>query len=266
MYQSASTNGRSGFYTIDNSSTLNTVNEGFNDGHSVICTIEKYQYAGDIIERAYGLNIMPGGGEYAFEDVYIYDDGKLKRIKTYLEDGNTYIKYIAPSKKKLSEIMQELSVAFSDYLISLLKKNAFSSPLFCIELSYQYCYTYWPSPAIITEEQMKNAIKNKNESLLYEANFIEVTGEIPPTLNELYQEFYQRIETGKNWEAGRRMLIQTARLMTASKLMKQIPVAEDFIVFPIEWELEGDELTKILFKCGASKTNIKNWRQSGFVA
>ncbi len=265
LYQSCSTNGRSGFYSNEVKDRVDIVRGGFNDGHSAICTIEEYLYESNIIAKAFGLHIMPGAAEWCFEDVYTYKGNKLEQVKSFYENGSTNIKYIAQSKNSLVALSNTLAITLSDYLVTILQNQHFAEPLFSVELSYQYCYSYRPHLVVITEQQKKQAIEEKKEQLFTDGEFIYATGDIPIGLDELYAEFYKRLETTKNWEAGRKMLRQVATLMTKSKLKGCMPVTDDFIVFPIEWQLDMDQFEKILLQCGASKSNIKEWKKYGWV-
>ena len=265
LFESVFANGRSGFHFKTGNSLVEKITAAFNDGHSAICTIEKYDYDSERITKAHGLSILPGIGEHFYENIYSYTGKKLTEIKTYNDTGRTSIAYVAPSGRSLKTIINELAEMFCDYLISMLKKQHFDSPLFIVELSYRYCDNYIPHPVVVTERQKNEAIAKKDADLFAEGEFIKAIVELPTALEELYVEFYQLLETKDNWEAGRKMLKQTARLLSASKLKEEIPVSADFIAFPIEWELEWEELEKILLQCGASKSTVKEWKMNGWV-
>lgn len=228
-----------------------------------ICTDSK-------LAKAYGVANSPGVGEFLYEDKYLYNEsGKLVEIKTFYEDGRTSIKYTAPSKRSLTEISNELADMFCSHLIKILQSQNIALSLFSVQLSYQSCYSYWPSLFVITEIDKNNAIAKRQEQLftdvVIEGDIILTHERARADLEKLYKEFYQRIEDADNWEAGAKMLLQTANLMTSSKLKGIIPVTEDFIAFSIEWMMEAPEFEKILSKCGASKANIKEWKKHGWV-
>ena len=265
LLQSATSNGHGTFYPYMDWSIDDKVWSGFHDGFSVRCTIEEYHYEHGKITKADCLNIMPGSGEYEYEDKYTYSNNKLVEIKTYYSDGNTAITYQAPSAKSLTTLSNELAEMFCDYIISALQKQTFNGPLFSVELAYQYCYSYYPNPVVITGRQKEQAIADGSDNLFSQGEFITISGNIAEELQKLYTEFYQRIDAADNFEAGRKMLIQTASQLTSTKLKGTIPVTDDFIAFPIEWELEGDELKKILLKCGAPKENVKQWELYGWI-
>jgi hypothetical protein len=265
LLQSASSNGRGTFYPYTDWSIGDKVWRGFNDGFSVVCTIEKYHYQDGKITFSDCLNIMPGSREIEYQNQYIYDNDKLVEIKTCYSDRKSAVTYKAPSGKSFKRLSDELAEMFCDYIISALEKQSFDSPLFSVELSYQYCYTYYPNPVVITGRQKDQALADGNNDLFTQGEFITIAENTNEELQKLYVEFYQCMEAADNFEAGRKMLIQTAKLLTSTKLKGCIPVTEDFIAFPMEWELEGGELKKILLKCGAPKAHVKQWQQYGWI-
>lgn len=267
LYQNCNTNGRRGFNIHDGleHTIEEAVRAGFDNGHSAICTIEEYEYDGDLINRAYGVHIMPGAGAWTFEDVYTYANDKLAQIKSYYDNGNTNIKYMAPSGKSLKMISDELAAGLANYIIDDLLAQNITGPLFSVELSYQYCYNYWPHTVIISEQEKEQAIIANEDQLFVRTELIYAVIGRPAALEELYTEFYQNIEEAEDWEAGRTMLKEMAKHMTSSKLDGKIPVSDDFITFPIEWVMDMDNVESILLQCGAAEENIAKWKSYGWV-
>lgn len=265
IFQSVFANGRNGFHLNNGTSLKEKLILAFNDGYSAVCNIEEFKYENDNIARAYGLHILPGIGEHLYENIYSYANDRLLEIKTYNENGNTAIAYVSPSGKSLTSIANQLSILFCDYLIDVLKKQHFDGPLFCVELNYRLCDNYFPYLVVLNERQKDKAVANKSDDLFNQGVYLATSTNIPIKLEELYSEFYQLLEKKDAWETGRKMLIQTAKLMTKYKLNNEVAVTEDFITFPIEWEFEGGELGKILFQCGASRYSIKEWKRLGWI-
>ena len=58
-------------------------------------------------------------------------------------------------------------------------------------------------------------------------------------------EFGQRVEASDNSTAVSKMLREAARRVT-ERAPAELDVADGFVAFAIDWELEGDELAKIL--------------------
>jgi hypothetical protein len=266
MYQSVYLNGGGNAPVFENMNRLEMIDFVLNNDIMVF-NIEAYEIDQNQISRSYGYAKM--GMEILTERIYLYDEiGILQQIKTHYDTGGSFVTYVKPTGKSLKNQIDELSVKLSDYLIHILSQHSFDSPLFCVDLSYQYCYTYWPCLSIITSNQKMEALQQQDDSLLFSANFLETTSDkypVPDDLGLCFAAFKQSIESKNNWEAGRKMLRQTARLMTQNKLKGLVPVTNDFITFPIEWQLEFDELKKILHRCGASKENIKEWTKAGWV-
>jgi hypothetical protein len=60
------------------------------------------------------------------------------------------------------------------------------------------------------------------------------------------------------------MLRESARIVTAASDAPFLRTA-DFIAYAIDWELEGDDLAKILKACGASKPSVASWKKRGWL-
>lgn len=264
MFHSVQANGRSGLYFGHGNTLREQVASAFDEGYSAVCTIVRYEYQNNHIAKAYGLNIMPGLGQYFYEELFTYENNKLATIETSRADGHSSLSYVAPSAKSLKSVIDELAALFCDHLIEVLKKQQFGSPLFSVDLSYHYCDNYIPHPVVITEQQKLDAIAGTDTDLFMQGEFIYAT-EMPANLEKLYMEFYNRMELANSWDLGRKMLIETAKLLTNSRLNGLIPVTEDFISFPMDWELDWKDFKKILLKCGASKANVKQWQKYGWV-
>lgn len=264
MLQSAFSNGRSGLYFESGITLKEKVSAAFDSGYTAVCTIERYESVNKVISKAYGLNIMPGIDQYFYENQYNYEGKKLANIKTSYEDGRCVFLYVAPSAQSLQVITKELSESFCDVLTDTLKEQHFDSPLFSVELSYRQCDNYIPHLVVLTGRQKNEVIAAGGQNIFINGEFIYTTN-IPANLEKLYVEFYNRIETKNNWNAGRKMLIETAKLLTTSLLKGAVPVTEDFIAFPMDWELEGHTIKKILLQCGASKIDVKQWEEYGWL-
>ncbi|MDB5157287.1 MAG: hypothetical protein JWR50_1994, partial [Mucilaginibacter sp.] len=211
MLQSVFSNGKSGLYFESGVTLKEKVSAAFNSGYTAVCTIEQYDYANELISKAYGLNIMPGIGQYFYENQYSYEGKKLANIKTCYEDGRCTFSYVAPSAQSLKAVIKKLSELFCEVLIGTLKEQHFDSALFSVELSYRYCDNYIPNLVVLTGRQKDEVIASGSENIFINGKFI-YTINIPDNLDKLYVEFYNRMETKSNWDAGRKMLIETAKL------------------------------------------------------
>ncbi len=231
------------------------------DTFNFLYDVREFDYVNNKIYKAYGLG-NSGLGEFRYRDDYSYNaDDQLLKIERFFNNGESGIDYLKPSKKGLKQIIRELANIYCDYLIEVLKGENYRHPLFVVELTYSYCDSYRPNVCVIHEKNKIDALNESNKYLFMSGMFSYAIDNQPPELDELYAEFYQMIEKTDNWDAGVKMLTETAKLMTQSKLKGQVPVTDDFIVFPVEWPVDGEDVEKILFQCGASKANIKRWKE-----
>ncbi len=245
----------------------------------LICTIEKYEYKNGSIDKSYGLYLMPGIGQYSYEDAYkYYDTGKLKEVRTSFNgifpDRLKYFQSL--DKTSLSVLSERLSRKLAELIIIILAEQEFISPLSLLVISYQCVGNYWPSLVAITGELKDELIRDERYSFL-EAFLAECHNMLPIRRNDYlqyfnksnidadFQEFIQMITKKDNWNAGTKMLRKVSNILTTSKLEKKINVTDDFVAFPIDWELEGSELEKIIAQCGAEKKKIKEWKQLGWL-
>ena len=157
--------------------------------------------------------------------------------------------------KPLSEILSQKIV---ESIVDELSKMQFESPLFCLKLSYQYVYNYYPSLIPVTLK-FKNWVESEEGPFMADpGDFINPSDQ---NFETEFLEFIQLIEEKRNWMAGTNMLRRAAKMLTLSKLNNKIKVTDGFVAFPVDWEIEGMELDKILIQCGAEKSKVKEWKK-----
>lgn len=228
----------------------------------LILDIKEYIVESNLIAKHYGY--YKCGMEFLTENKYLYNEkNELIQIKTFHNTGNTSISYTKPSAKSLAALIVEIAPKLASYLSHVLSIQDIEDDLFCVQLGYQYCYGYWPNLSIIYAGWKDDAIENNDNTLLFQAEFLEVQNAEFAQLEELensFSEFDTLMRWKENWQAGRKLLIETAKIMTEKKLFDLVPTSDDFIAFPIEWAMCEDVKT-ILSKCGASKENIRKWKK-----
>jgi hypothetical protein len=77
-------------------------------------------------------------------------------------------------------------------------------------------------------------------------------------------EFNQRIDAAPDSAALSQMLRGAARRVT-QEARRELRVAKHFIAFAIDWELEGDDLEKIVKQCGATPAAIREWKNNDWL-
>lgn len=107
-------------------------------------------------------------------------------------------------------------------------------------------------------------IKNDENLLLSSKPLNEEMADVPDDLTKLFTEFTALMSYKNDYEAGRKMLWQTSKIMTSNKLKGKVPVTDDFIVFSIEWSIDTD-IEEILLQCGAAKSNIRSWEKESWL-
>lgn len=263
FYQSFRINGRgTGFHksylTLPREEMIKNIT---NDNSSANLVIEGYEYEKNKIKQAFGYGISSGYGQYTYEDLYkYYESGKLKEIRTNYKNGfPEKIKYFKSEKKNsFKELSDNLSKKIANRIVNVLTKMDFESPLFCLQLSYRAVVNYWPSLIPVTLK-FKNWVKDEEGPFMAQpGDFISVDDE---NSEEEFTEFCRIIDEKESWNTATNMLRNVAKILTLSGLDYKIKVTDDFIAFPIDWELEGRELGKILIQCGADKAKVKEWKK-----
>ena len=61
------------------------------------------------------------------------------------------------------------------------------------------------------------------------------------------------------------MMLRAAALRVTKAAPKALEVVPGFVAFPVDWELEGDDLGKILKQCGATPSKLREWKKQGWV-
>lgn len=188
-------------------------------------------------------------------------DGKLQRIVQHWPGGEKRTTFAAKTKTTVAELGEKLSAKIASAVLARLAGASSSSPLVALELCYRDGERLIPTLVPLTE-------RDHVASLALSAE-IDAARWIPLTEDDFapeIAEFEQRIETQQSGAAAQKMLRAAARLVTerAPRELK-LQVADGFVAFAIDWELEGDDLLKVLKACGASPEKIRAWRQRGWV-
>jgi hypothetical protein len=268
LFSSLHLNGRGVYPIFETMSQQEIIEFILKGNHNVFIEIEKYEYHNNVLVKSLALSVMPGIDEYFSENGYDYEpDGKLSKITRQFDSGKTQITYQKSSGKSLKDLTSVVAALLADHLIKGLIQARLTKRLFCVQLSYQYCFSYWPYMAPVTEEMREDALNNGENLFPFGEIYKNDPFHHQPSkeLEECFAEFIEIIEGKEDWEAGRKMLMETGKLMTESKLNNTIPVTADFIVFPIEWAMDDHKLEKTLAICGAKKEHIKKWKKAGWL-
>lgn len=85
--------------------------------------------------------------------------------------------------------------------------------------------------------------------------------ELAPDLTE----FNQRVEGLADSSAAVSKMLRAAARRVTEQAPTELRVADGFVAFAIDWELEGHELSRILKQCGATAKRIRDWKRDGWL-
>jgi hypothetical protein len=192
-------------------------------------------------------------------DYEYFADGKLQRIVQHWPSGEARTVFAAKTKTTIAALSERISERIASEALRQLRIASLEAPLLALVLVYRDADQ--PIPFVIpgTEKDdiadfhFARQIDTKRWIALREEDFApEIT------------EFQQRVEAGKHPSTLSKMLRAAARRITL-RAGAELPVAEGFIAFAIDWELEGDEIEKILKDCGATARQIREWKENDWL-
>lgn len=235
--------------------------------YSYFAEINSYNYENDVITTSDYLSNLPGTGDYFTTNFYSYDAiGSLYKIVARNTQQENQVIYIALSDRSVNDLIKSVAMQMAEYLAACIIELATKRKLSCIIISYQYCFTYWPSLSFVSEAEMLDDVNNK-AAIFPMGDFYTTTDlrkNIPEKLLDNYAELEQHISQKDQHELGRIMLLETSKILRVSLPKTSIAVTKDFIVFPIDWTLHSPPEVNLLTECGASAKQIKLWTKLGW--
>ena len=187
------------------------------------------------------------------------DDGKLSAVVRRVSDGSAETLYARKTATSLTSLSALLAQCVAEAINKLLGERTFDAPIVALELSYRAGDRYIPIVTPILES-------DDVETLPALVPEISARGREPGASGFATQmsEFVRRIEEKDDARAGTKMLRAAARILStdATAPYRRAP---DFIAYAIDWELEGDDLRKILSACGATQSAIASWDRRGWL-
>lgn len=276
-YQHFSLNGGGSGYPLLKNGKDAYIERIQNDQYSIISNVEKYIYEGERIVKADCFTVSPGFEQFSYEKSYNYDDqGELTEIrKIYPSTGVTQLEYAKiPNDLNVEDLINKLAEQLAGSIIETLLKGNIEEPLVLLELSYRRVDRYLPNlkPRFLSEkdEIIRMGEDEAIEGLdLFELLFIsgyENLLNIDDTAVELpLQQLTQLMDAKEDFNLGTTMLRKTALLLTKNKLDGKLPVSDDFVAYPIDWEMEGQDFEEILMECGQTPEVIRDWRAKGLL-
>ena len=158
-----------------------------------------------------------------------------------------------------------------DAVVERLRAENISEKLCCIELFYQGGLSYFPPPIFLGQEEDRQQLLASNNpdarhsvfapGLMGESRYLEITD--PDTL-EICGQLEQEIQSGQKWDTAVGILRDVAAALTRYDWSEILDVTPDFVVFAIDWEMEGDHLAAVL-GASASKDQVREWKAKGWL-
>ncbi|HMR75231.1 MAG TPA: hypothetical protein PKD61_08965 [Polyangiaceae bacterium] len=228
------------------------------DPHAYFIYITRYQVEDGLTKSAQEYQEVSGEIHRPTLE-YAYAAGKLERITQHWPGGETRTVFAAKSKTSLKSLSDALSNKIAAAVLTRLRDAAFDAPLVALELSFREGDSHIPMLIPLTE---RDAVK----SLALPA---EIPAERwlkldPEHFAPEIADFDARAAASSSPSTVSKMLRNAARLVTAGA-PESVPVAEGFVAYAIDWELEADEVPKILKQCGATPALIRKWKKRGWL-
>jgi hypothetical protein len=208
------------------------------DPNEYVIYLTRYHLEGGVVKSAEERHEVGGEIHHPTREYTYASDGQLQRIVQHWPSGDRTL-FAAKTKTTLKSLSEHLSTKIAEAIVARLRKERFDAPLLALELSYREGDHHIPLLIPLTQKD--------------EVERLTLAAEIPASrwlrLNDAdfepaLAELNQRVQDGGNESAIAKMLRAAALEVTRSA--KDLPVAEGFVAYAIDWELEGDDIAKIL--------------------
>jgi hypothetical protein len=194
------------------------------------------------------------------------------RIERIFQGGERRAIYQKRRKGQTFKSIRETATSkLTGAIIEKLRNENIGERVCCLELSYQAGLAHFP-PALILgfESARQKMLASGDPNAHYYAFMPALMGQYhaleidDPVVLDICSQLEQEILAAEKWETARRILGDVAAALTRHDWSGILNTTSDFVVFAIDWEMEGDRLASIL---GASvtKEQIREWKQKGWL-
>jgi hypothetical protein len=238
--------------------------------------IEQYFYADKRLTHLEIYSEHPGSpplNTFNAEETFSYDKaGKLFRIERHYESGERQILYRKREKgQTFTSIRETATQKLVAAIVDRLQAKNIRQKLCCIELSYQSVSHYFP-PIIFLgfDEDRQRSLASQDSVDQYSVFAPALMGPIrnleiddPDTL-EFCGQLENEIQSGQKWRTATSILRDVAAALTRYDWNGILDTTDDFVIFAIDWEAEGNQLAAVL---GASvpKEQLREWKTKGWL-
>jgi hypothetical protein len=235
--------------------------------------VEKYVYAGSRLTSIQLYSETPGIAPYKTEEHFFYDDaGRLLRIEQLNESEQRHLLYKKREKGQTFKSIRQAAIQkLIEAIVERLRTEHISEKLCCIELFYQSGSSHFPPTIFLCREADRQALLASNNpeakyyifspGLMGEPWYLEITD---PDVLEICSQLEQEIQSGQKWDAATGILREVAAALTHFDWRNSLNITPDFVVFAIDWEVEGDHLADVL-RASASKDQLREWKAKGWL-
>jgi hypothetical protein len=235
--------------------------------------VEEYVYDGNRVAGIQLYSETPGIAPYKAEEQFFYDGaGRLLRIEQLNESGQRRLLYKKREKgQTFRSIRQAATQKLIESIVQRLRAENISEKLCCINLFYQSGSSHFPPTIFLSRDadRQKLLASNNPEAKYYIFNpgligepwYLEITD--PDTL-EICSQLEQEIQSDQKWDAATGILREVAAALTHFNWSNILNITPDFVVFAIDWEVEGDRLADVL-RTSASKDQLREWKAKGWL-
>ena len=189
---------------------------------------------------------------------YVYSPaGVLERILSEFPGEAPVIRWSPPSNVSTKALVDKLSERIAKSALEVVRASLGTEPLVSVLLQYIAGH-FQPAIIVRTHEYTK-------DDPIWPDCPPEDVERLPDDLNPELADLINRIQLSGRPGLGAKMMRQAAKLL--SELVKnELATVEQFFVFAIDWELEGDQLSKVLRECGVDPEWIKKWKKAGLLS
>jgi hypothetical protein len=230
-------------------------------------------YDGDRLTRILLYDEVPGASPFNTEERFTYDErGKLQRIERFYENGSSQLVYLKRKEGQTFKSIREAATRrMIESIVDTLRREKIGEKLCCIELSYRAVSRHFPPTIILgLESDRQRLLDSGNPNARYHVfapalmgpmRWLEITD--PDTL-EICGQLEQEIQAGSKWDTATCILRDVTAALTRHDWSGILDTTPDFVIFAIDWEMEGDDLAAVL-GASASQEQLREWKDKGWL-
>jgi hypothetical protein len=234
---------------------------------------EQYVYVDDRLTTVLLYHEQPGSPPFQAEERFAYDEaGALVRIERFFENGQSQLLFQRRKKgQTFGSIREAATRKLIEAITERLRTENIREKLCCVELSYRAVSRHFPPGIVLGLENDRRRLLESGDrdarysvfapALLGRPRWLQITD--PATL-EICSQLEQEIQAGRKWDTAASILRDVAVALNQHDWSGILDATPDFVVFPIDWEMEGDQLEQVLRAC-TSDEQIEEWRQKGWL-